>query len=218
MDSLFASPLVTLQVNDATRLNAVLRREIHQMRAASNGVLRSNQKGWHSDPDLFGRTEPGCRRLQAAMLDAVRQATLQIAADFDFSGFALQAEGWVNLSGRNAFSAPHDHPGWAWSGCYYVTVPPLVAGRSGAIEFFDPRTNVRAMSIDGADCFASKVTLLPREGMLLLFPSYLRHWVYPNDSDDERISIAFNVRFLKRPSARSASEARVETGAAASVS
>ena len=30
-----------------------------------------------------------------------------------------------------------------------------------------------------------------------MFPSYLRHWVYPNESEEERVTIAFNARFAK---------------------
>jgi hypothetical protein len=37
--------------------------------------------------------------------------------------------------------------------------------------------------------------------MLLMFPSYLRHWVYPNESDQDRVTIAFNVRFARLPQA-----------------
>ena len=34
-----------------------------------------------------------------------------------------------------------------------------------------------------------------RNGMLLLFPSYLQHSVDANTSDRERISISFNIMF-----------------------
>ncbi|MEM7467528.1 MAG: putative 2OG-Fe(II) oxygenase [Pseudomonadota bacterium] len=34
----------------------------------------------------------------------------------------------------------------------------------------------------------------PKEGMMLIFPSYLTHMVEPHLSDDERISLSFNFR------------------------
>jgi hypothetical protein len=37
-------------------------------------------------------------------------------------------------------------------------------------------------------------TVTPIEGQMLIFPSTMPHWVLPNDENDERISIAFNVR------------------------
>ena len=30
---------------------------------------------------------------------------------------------------------------------------------------------------------------------MIIFPSYLRHWVYPNEEESERVSIAFNIRY-----------------------
>ena len=40
-----------------------------------------------------------------------------------------------------------------------------------------------------------QVVLQVRNGMLLLFPSYLEHSVDANASDDERISLSFNLMF-----------------------
>jgi len=33
---------------------------------------------------------------------------------------------------------------------------------------------------------------------VLIFPAYLVHWVHPNDSDEDRITIAFNGHFRRR--------------------
>jgi uncharacterized protein (TIGR02466 family) len=201
VDALFASPLITLRLSDHARLDADLVAAADELRARSPGLQRSNQKGWHSDADLMARREPAFVEMRGLIADAVRQATALVAPGFDFATAAFQAEAWINVSPRHAFNAPHDHPGWAWSGSYYVALPPQDTPRGGTIEFFDPRTNVRAMTIDGADCFASKVAVTPQPGMLLIFPSYLRHFVYPNEGECDRISLAFNARFLRRPAA-----------------
>ena len=199
LEPLFHSPLVTFEVPGAAALNERLIDEIAAIRAASPGVQRSNQNGWHSNDDFFERKEPACRELIAHLVEAVRQATLQIAPQFDFAKVGgAQFEGWINVNGKGAYNTPHDHPGWAWSGSYYVDVPENAVGRSGSIEFLDTRTNTRVVSIDSAPCFMSKYTLQPKSGQLLLFPAYLRHWVYPNEQDEDRISIAFNARFVRR--------------------
>lgn len=196
LEPLFFAPLAAFHLPDAAGLNTTLLAEAIAMRAASPGQQRSNQNGWHSNDDFFDRREPGCRALQGHMLDAVRQATPGIAPDFDFATQAAQFEGWVNINGRGGFNAPHDHPGWAWSGCYYVHVPEGETARSGCIEFIDSRTNLQVPTIKDAACFQSKYMVKPRAGMLLLFPSWLRHWVYPNEDDVERVTIAFNARFV----------------------
>lgn len=149
--------------------------------------------------DFFERTEPGCTALARLIVDAIRQATLVLAPGYDFSAVTLQCEGWINVSGQGALNTPHDHPGWAWSGTYYVQIPDGSPDRSGCIEFLDSRTNLRAITIEGATCFMGKYTHCPVAGTMVLFPSYLRHWVYPNDRQGERVSVAFNARFARRP-------------------
>jgi uncharacterized protein (TIGR02466 family) len=197
LEPLFFSPLLTFQLPLANVLNARLRSEIGAIRRQSPGVQRSNQNGWHSDDDFFDRKEPACRELIGHIVESVRQATGAISPQFDFAKTGgAQFEGWINLSGKGAYNTPHDHPGWAWSGSYYVHVPEGAPGRSGSIELLDTRTNTRVVSIEGAACYMGKYTTQPKSGQLLLFPSYLRHWVYPNELDEERISIAFNARFV----------------------
>ncbi|MEC4749067.1 2OG-Fe(II) oxygenase family protein [Methylomicrobium sp. Wu6] len=184
-------------MEDAEALNAQLLAEALARRAASPGLDRSNWQGWHSEDDFFGRTEPGCRVLQDHIVQAVQICTMNISPSFDFTHYQIQAEGWINVLPRGGLNTPHDHPAWVWSGCYYVSVPVGDKELSGNIEFFDTRTNVRTLTVDGAACFASKFVMKPRAGMLLMFPSYLRHWVYPNDSDEDRVTIAFNLRFAR---------------------
>jgi uncharacterized protein (TIGR02466 family) len=197
MQPLFYSPLLAFEVPGHDALNPELLSEIAARKAASAGLKRSNLQGWHSEDDLFDRQEPACRTLCAHLLGAVQAATRSVSPDFDFDRHIAQAEGWMNVLGRGGLNTPHDHPNWVWSGCYYVQVPTPTSELGGSIEFFDVRSNVRTLSIDGAACFASKFTARPLAGTVLMFPSYLRHWVYPHDSDLPRVSIAFNARYAR---------------------
>lgn len=195
---LFYSPLSVFELEGAETMNEQLLAEAEARRAVSPGLGRSNWQGWHSEDDFFERSEPGSLALRTHILQAVQACTQNAAPNFDFFKYAIQAEGWINVLGRAGLNTPHDHPAWVWSGCYYVSVPEGDKELSGSIEFFDTRTNVRTLTVEGAACFASKFVMKPKAGMLLMFPSYLRHWVYPNDSDEERVTIAFNVRFVRR--------------------
>ena len=64
------------------------------------------------------------------------------------------------------------------------------------IEFVDPRVAVEMIAVPGGP-FDGRYKVRPQDGMLLVFPSWLLHFVNPYLSDDERISIAFNSRVTK---------------------
>jgi uncharacterized protein (TIGR02466 family) len=202
VDALFYSPLLMFQISDCEALNRQLLAETDAMRAGSPGVTKSNRKGWHSEVDFFLRTEPGCTALRNSIVEAVREATKRLSPNFDFKSNDLQMEGWINVNPLGAFNAPHTHPEFALSGTYYVSIPPdpiiiEPEARSGAFEFLDPRANAASLLIEGAACFNQGVIVKPKAGMLMIFPSYLRHWVYPNEEESERVSIAFNIRYIK---------------------
>ena len=42
--------------------------------------------------------------------------------------------------------------------------------------------------------FGQRITIAPEAGQMLVFPSWVRHYVTPYHGRGERISIAFNVR------------------------
>ena len=197
---LFYSPLTVFELEDSENLNTQLLIETSARQTDSSGIDRSNWHGWHSEDDFFKRPEPGHQTLRAHILEAIQACTKNVSPNFDFSRYGIQSEGWINVLGKGGLNTPHDHPAWVWSGCYYVSVPECDNELSGNIEFFDTRTNVRTLTVEGAACFASKFTLKPRNGMLLIFPSYLRHWVYPNESEINRVTVAFNARFARTAS------------------
>jgi len=96
----------------------------------------------------------------------------------------------VVLEGRG-HQIPHIHPSAWMSGVYYVELPEQVAmtgaHAAGWIEFGRAPDHYHATA-------APELTLeQPREGLLVLFPSYLYHRTIPFDAPGRRISIAFDV-------------------------
>src|SRR5215217_9029755 len=121
----------------------------------------------------------------------------------------MECDGWINVNPTGAYNTPHDHPGNLWSGTYYVTTPDAgdASGASGRIEFIDSRSGL-ADNLVNAPFTASKCGIRPQPGMLLLFPANLLHWVHPNAAEDERVTIAFNARFVPRIGASSQARPR----------
>ena len=196
---LFPTPLVTFLVEDAEVLNRELLAEIDKRRRAEQGKTVSNRQGWHSDYDLFKRKEKAQARLAGIIRDAVEQATRKLAPDADLSRLRMECDGWINVNPTGAYNTPHDHPGNLWSGTYYVVTPDAGEGSaaSGRIEFIDARSGL-ADNLVNAPFTASKCGVRPKPGMLLLFPANLLHWVHPNAAAEDRVTVAFNARFVPR--------------------
>ncbi len=100
--------------------------------------------------------------------------------------------GWTVILKSQGHQRAHIHPdGWL-SGVYYVKVPDSVSetpggSEDGWIEFGRPPDNVRVKRESPTRRIA------PREGVMILFPSYLYHRTIPFEDSDERISFAFDV-------------------------
>lgn len=194
----FSSPILRIPMADAERLNPILIEEAKALQARSQGVHRSNRKGWHSETDLMSRTEPGLSELGRFIKKAINTATKSISPDFVFEDYRLMTEGWININPKHGYNKPHRHTGFMWSGCYYVTVPEAENGPSGSIEFLSPLIVPGEYSAFNAACYKDRVTMRPNAGDVLLFPSYLTHWVFPNEADADRITIAFNGAYVRR--------------------
>ena len=99
---------------------------------------------------------------------------------------------WSIINKKGSFNIQHNHPNSYLSAAYYVRHPE----KSGNIRFFDPREqkNIRYPKIKKyTDLSAVIIEKDPKEGDLLIFPSYLYHSVGENLSEDDRIIVSFNV-------------------------
>jgi uncharacterized protein (TIGR02466 family) len=117
--------------------------------------------------------------------------------EFDLEGRELtMTDCWVNIMPRNVVHSLHLHPLSTLSGTYYVQVP---RGSPG-LKFEDPRLD-RFMAApprrsDSAAENRPWIVMPAEAGNLLLFESWLRHEVPPNQAKTPRISISFNYSWF----------------------
>ena len=81
---------------------------------------------------------------------------------------------WFNISPPKAFHNWHIHSGATQAGVYYITTPE----NCGCIEF---KHNGELLCIE------------PYAGLLLTFPPTLEHRTLANTSNEDRITLAFNL-------------------------
>ena len=111
-------------------------------------------------------------------------------------GYTLRLFSWVNINPKGSRNYRHHHfsPGdpILFSGVYYVKVPK----GSGNIMFHDPRGAMIHTSLDMEYLYGNSVpayTITPSAGECYYFPPWLEHDVTENESEVDRISIAFNI-------------------------
>jgi uncharacterized protein (TIGR02466 family) len=156
------------------------------LRAANpKAAGRTNRKGWNSE-DMAILEQPEFAELR----QAVRAGCTAALSQMGHGNSPYKLQSWINLHDRGGFNFLHLHEGSLLSGSFYLAVPP----GSGALVFRDPRPGVIHGYVKGPvpNGYAD-VHLAPRPGLLVLFPYWLEHYVEPHESDELRITIAFNA-------------------------
>ena len=156
------------------------------------GVNISNYGGWQSDninyPDspffFLSDIEIICQEFAKELLKINKSISL--------------LNTWININQKYNSNQTHSHPGCILSGVYYIKTPK----KCGNIHFIHPALDMMErdwngiidLNDDQCNPYNSQQWWLPsEEKTLYVFPSWLKHVVKPNMSDEERISISFNV-------------------------
>jgi uncharacterized protein (TIGR02466 family) len=156
------------------------------MRAASpKPAGRTVRQGWNSgDMAVLARPEFG------ALNQAIHAACVSALSEMGLEKVAFSLQSWINMHDRGGFNFLHMHEGSLLSGSFYISVP----SGSGQFVFRDPRPGVISGSIKGGVPNGhADVHLTPSAGLLVLFPCWMEHYVEPHDSDEPRITLAFNA-------------------------
>ena len=106
-------------------------------------------------------------------------------------------ESWCHITQRGGYHDMHNHPNSSWSGIFYVRAGESdLSTKNGCNRFYSPWTP--AYSDIGTHWYTqtASIDLPPKEGGLVVFPSWLQHSALPYAGDVERVVIAFNCKFL----------------------
>ena len=188
LEWLFPIPLFRTQLEGLAEHREALIGFANERYTQNKGVKRSNVGGWHSDElrehynapplDWVGRQIHACT---SNGLARSRNITTPIDIQLDSS--------WFIINRKNNWNSPHTHMPAQWSGVLYLAVNESNAGDNGGrIIFVDP--------IPLGPVYRNPINAIiePKEGLMLIFPSYLTHMVEPHFSDEARISLSFNFR------------------------
>ncbi len=200
---LFGTPLLLAHINDAD-LDSQLAERILRRRKAHPGYTRHNRGGWQSDMNFLAWGGAAARRLAMQVADLADSGTDDSRRGASGrQNWFIQA--WANVNEAGAVNLPHGHTGTSgcfWSAVYYVRCLPDAGGE---IVLYDPRGAVvsmhaRHLRFRNAG-HEREVSIQPRPGMLVMFPSWLFHAVNPYRGAEPRISVAMNLSVRAAPGA-----------------
>ena len=144
-------------------------------------VIKSNRGGWQSElykPD---------NEMFKPLIDEIKEFCLHLPLDIKDT-YVEQL--WANVNTKGDWNAIHQHGQYHLSGTYYVKVPK----DSGRIVFRDPRPGAvgNVFHVNRFDDGEFKRLNISEE-LLAVWPSFLDHFVEPSKTDEERISISFDL-------------------------
>ena len=149
---------------------------------------RSNVGGWQSSNFHLNNKDD---KLHSVLMDCVtslpplkKNTNIYIRA-------------WVNINNPGSYNVQHNHPGCDLSGVLWIKCPK----ESGNIVFYSPSLFETFQEIESyTQDFKNKNNyhhnyfFPPLEGRMLIFPSHLQHEVKKNLSNENRISVSFNIK------------------------
>ncbi len=186
----FPTPVWTLELDNYQSINEQMYKFIKTSQSKDReGISKSNIKGWHSKDFNMQENEP--KNFIKFILPAIEQVINDMNWEKQKQSININNM-WAIINTGGSANLRHQHGNSTISGAYYVRAPK----NSGDIVFYDPRpapvyTYPKALNPNLLNAQVNGIN--PKEGALVLFPSYLDHSVNENLSNEERIVISFNI-------------------------
>mgnify|MGYP003340216308 FL=1 len=190
MINIFPTPINIGECEDFADKKDELMNWAYKLKYAHNSVCYSNRlDSWQSPP-----LEPD------NMFNTYSGDLQRLVDEYKITGDMTIKYIWVNVNSTSGYNTLHHHGVITpLSGVFYIKVPE----NSGDIVFHRPThlcgsTFYRNISDEfhGENKTMPEYRITPKEGMIVLFPSYLWHLVEPNTSGGDRISISFNISMV----------------------
>ncbi len=187
----FPTPVWTQQLANYKKINEEMYNFIKlEQNEDQNGINKSNIKGWHSKDFNLDNLE--IQNFIKFILPSIEQVMTDMSWEKQKQVVKINNM-WAIINLGGSANHRHQHGNSTISGAYYVRAPK----GCGDIVFYDPRPApvYSHPNVESPNLLNAQVnSISPKEGGLVLFPSYLDHSVNENLSNSERIVISFNIR------------------------
>jgi len=198
LHSLWATPVTILPAGEhAIQGITKLKETLLTMASTVPSDAKSNVGGWQYPHQNIVHSGPNFALALQLCVDAI---TSHLKSSVSSGEVMVNiSASWANVNPGGAYNRMHVHPQSDLSGVLYISCPEDdVCG----IELQDPRplaSAQRSAQLHEALEFGIDKMVKMSEGEVIVFPSWLSHWVPPHWAELERISIAFNAEVDFRP-------------------
>ena len=187
----FPTPVWTLQLDNYQSINEQMYKFIKITQSKDReGISKSNLKGWHSKDFSLQENEP--KNFISFISPSIEKVMTDMNWEKNKQTIKI-SNMWAIINTGGSANLRHQHGNSTISGAYYVRAPE----NCGDIVFYDPRPAAvySHPNVEGPNMLNAQVNgITPKEGALVLFPSYLDHSVNENLSKEERVVISFNIK------------------------
>ncbi len=156
----------------------------------SEGLVKSNVGGWQSHGNYHTFDNP----LNTFLMTSLKE--IASFREFKPKTTMTVVQMWININNKGDYNKKHCHPHCDLSGTFWIKVPqncgelvfvnPNEFAEANLMEYFSEEFKDNFIVYPGFEFY-------PVEGRVCLWPSHLYHGVGRNDSDEDRISVAFNL-------------------------
>ena len=182
--NIFSTPIWQTKILDEEK-NNILKKDIINRCQNDPSVKKTNIGGWQSN-DI---------KNELIFQDLFKEVTSKIkSTELEIKNVIFR-QCWCNVNRKNNWNIIHNHGQYNLSAVYFVQKPT----DSGSLALRDPRAILTA----SWGAWADKIYNMTNENAiiylntdkrdLIIFPSFLDHFVSPSNSDEERISIAMDM-------------------------
>lgn len=169
----------------------ILEQECYEIMKKEKGVVKSNINGWQSnDFNSIREDSPSINKLIKLVM---------YKALFVFEDYGIKSDykcvfnnAWININKKGASNATHIHASTILAGVFYVKCNKDSGNFYIEKNYDSSYIDLTVLKNNNALTFG-RVVYPPITNRLILFPGWIPHGVELNKSDEDRISIAFNI-------------------------
>jgi len=168
--------------------NVIPEKDILDIRKHIISTYNSDTKNWQSIADLHKMI------IYDTLTDKILEYSKNVfdKLELKYDSFKI-TDMWSNVLKPGETHRPHTHSNNMLSGVYYVD-----AVETSGIIFTDPRPQAGVIQPDVNKQILDNASLVKYDSAtnrMILFPSWLQHYVPVNETNKNRISVAFNIMF-----------------------